>query len=106
MISLIEARELVSAELEKDPICNAAGEIIDRLVILDQHTMTRPYGWVFFYQSERFLRGYEGGLLYGNSPILVTKIDGALHEIGTAGPPDELLKAWDEGKGARYLVVG
>jgi hypothetical protein len=103
MISYKQALEAVSCQLANKPICDASGRIIDQRVIVEQHTRVVPYGWVFSYQSERHLRGEEEARLIGNSPILVTKLDGALHYIGTSGPIEDLLKAWEKTEGAAYL---
>ena len=58
-----------------------------RLAIADEHTITEDFGWVFFYQSAEFLEtGDFSKRLAGNAPIIVSKVDGKLHETGTAKP--------------------
>jgi hypothetical protein len=93
MVSFEQARQIAIQQLQ--PAVDFDGVETDRVVLIDQFTITLPYGWVFFYQSERYLLGDEGGQLFGNSPILITRIDGATHFIGTASPPDERLRAWE-----------
>lgn len=65
------------------------------LVILDEHTIEKPYGWVFFYQSQRFLetRDFSDGLA-GNAPLLVTRA-GELHDLGTAYPVEIYLQEYE-----------
>ncbi len=60
----------------------------DRLVIVDDETIEKPYGWVFFYQSGRFLETGEPGLaLAGNGPVVVLREDGSVHHLGSAAEP-------------------
>ena len=61
-------------------------------VIIDDQTLAEPYGWVFFFQSARWLQTADPEhLLIGNAPIVVTH-DGEVHMTGTAGPTEEFLR--------------
>lgn len=63
------------------------------LVLLDSSTIERSFGWVFFYQSKRYLEtGEMSDALAGNAPILVEKAGGRIHTLGTALPLDHYLK--------------
>ena len=63
------------------------------LVLLHEETIERDFGWVFFYQSKRFLEtGNISDILAGNPPLVVTKSDGRLHETGTAYPVEHYLQ--------------
>jgi hypothetical protein len=55
-----------------------------RVVVLDDQTIERPFGWVFFY-------AVPGHRVAGNAPILVTRDDGELHPLGTALPLEDYL---------------
>jgi hypothetical protein len=106
MVSFEEARQIAIQQLQPEERVDPFGEELthhEPCVLLDQHTIARPYGWVFFYQSERYLLGDEGGQLFGNSPMLITRIDGAVHLLGTAGPIGDLLRAWELREGTRYI---
>ena len=62
------------------------------LVMLEDMTMERSFGWVFFYQSRRYLQsGNFSDLLAGNAPIVVAKTDGRIHVTGTARPLEYYL---------------
>lgn len=55
------------------------------LMLIEEHTMERAFGWVFFYDSKAHIE--TGDFRYaiaGNAPIVVTRSDGAIHETGTA----------------------
>lgn len=61
------------------------------LALLDDHTQSLPYGWIFFYQSRAYLEtGDIRQMLAGNAPLLVTR-SGAVHATGTAKPLETYL---------------
>jgi hypothetical protein len=65
------------------------------LVLVDQHTIERDFGWVFFYDAKRHVEtGDIRDALAGNAPIVVTKADGRIHETGTAYPLEHYLKEY------------
>ena len=80
MITKEEARNLVDAEILKDWRVEN-----DVPIIIDEITIERDFGWVFFYDSRRYLETKEFGyMLVGNAPIIVNKFDATLHYTGTA----------------------
>ena len=57
----------------------------DEPVILDEFTIEKDFGWVFFYQAHRFIETeIFSYCLAGNAPIIVNKFDGSSHYTGTA----------------------
>jgi hypothetical protein len=68
----------------------------DELVILDDETIEREFGWVFFYTSRRFLEtGNALYMLFGNAPIIVDRRDGSLHVTGTARSVEEYIRDFE-----------
>jgi len=68
----------------------------DELIIIDDLTIEKDYGWIFFYNSKRYLETEDiSYLIAGNSPILVEKENGSLYELGTAFPVDEYIKQYE-----------
>ena len=68
-----------------------------KVVILKQETVEFELGWVFFYQSEEYVRtGNFIHMLGGNAPIIVDKRNGKATETGTANDTqyyiDEYIK--------------
>ena len=56
-------------------------------VILDNQTMDVDLGWVFFYESDKYLRtGSISDSLAGNAPVVVKRADGSIIVTGTAYP--------------------
>jgi hypothetical protein len=63
------------------------------LSLLDEHTIERDFGWVFFYGSKKFVEtGDIQYLIAGNAPIVITRTDGRIHETGTAYPIEHYLR--------------
>lgn len=90
MLTNEEALELVSQELQK------MSSLEDPFIVNEARTMKRPFGWVFFYNSKRFLKtGEVRYRLAGNGPVIVNK---ATHEIllcGSDKPVDELIHEYE-----------
>lgn len=82
MITKEQARQLVAAS-----VCGRPDWLPedDEIIILDEHTIERPWGWVFFHTSRKW---HETGdisyALAGNSPLLVERLTGRLIGTGTA----------------------
>lgn len=88
MLTYTKAKLLAQTRIELT--CDVDAEIID------EETIARPYGWVFFYQSTEFLRTRESGKqLAGNSPILIDRVNGELRLFGTARPIGDYLKEYE-----------
>jgi hypothetical protein len=85
MLTQEQARSLVVARLG-GPRLYPDGEPLE-FVVLDEHTIEKPWGWVFFYSSKRY---HETGeiryALAGNAPFIVNMHTGELRSTGTAQP--------------------
>jgi len=67
-----------------------------QLQILEEHTIRKPYGWIFFYQSKDYFSKPITRLLVGNGPILVLD-DGKIVQLPTAIPVDEAIRRYEAG---------
>jgi hypothetical protein len=67
----------------------------DHLVVLADGAIEKPYGWVFFYQSRRYLdtRNFLHRLV-GNGPVAVLR-DGTVHTLGSALGPEEEIRDFE-----------
>ena len=82
-----EATRIALENLEQ-----AGSQSACELALLEDMTIERGFGWVFFYQSKRYLQsGNFSDVLCGNAPILVAKTDGRIHVMGTARPLEHYL---------------
>ena len=65
--------------------------------IIEDSTQEVFCGWVFHYQSKRYLESGEIGHAFaGNAPILIDARDGSLHITGTAHPTDYYLRNYQD----------
>ena len=68
----------------------------DSLVILDEETLEKDYGWIFFYTSRRYLEtNLISHMLAGNGPVIVEKENGALTQLSTALPLEESIRDYE-----------
>ena len=94
-----EAKELVYARINAhDPYADQAVE----LAIIDDETIEKEYGWVFFYQTKEYLKtGNIIDALVGNAPYIVNKYTGELIETGTADPIEKYIAEYESDNGYR-----
>ena len=87
MITAIEAQDIAIRYLE-----NLETEPGVTLKLIDSETIEKPFGWVFFYNSKKYLEtGELREMLAGNAPFIVDKNNGEIHETGTEKPIDEYI---------------
>jgi hypothetical protein len=86
MLTKNEARTLVLAELERPAESQYTDDPTD-LVVIDECTIERDWGWVFFYTSDRYLKTRDiRYALAGNAPYIVNRHTGEVRVTGTAQP--------------------
>jgi hypothetical protein len=70
------------------------------LTVLRDQTIEFGSGWVFFYDSLKYV---EGGAvrdaLAGNAPLIVSKRDGSVHVTGTAHPIEDYVREFERAHG-------
>lgn len=71
----------------------------DRIVVLDEFTQTKTYGWIFSLQSKRYVDTNNFSyMLVGLGPTIVMN-DGSIHQFGTAVQPEEAIRAFEMSRG-------
>jgi hypothetical protein len=90
MVTKEQATALMQQRLDAHPVPD------DRIVVcqVDEHS----WGWMFFYQSQRYLEtGKSSFALLGNCPYFVTRDDGVLHGpvTGSGSPIEEHLRLFE-----------
>lgn len=93
MITKEQAKSLVERKINApDPTDTKK----NKLVILDNETIEREWGWVFFYNTEYYLTtGDIYDALLGNAPYIVNRYTGELSETGTAYDIEEYIKEYE-----------
>jgi len=90
MNSKTEAEALVRNELRKIETAELPFDIDE------SKTIEKEFGWVFFYNSARYLRSKE--IIYqlaGNGPIFFNKMTGAITVSGASKPIDVLIEEYE-----------
>jgi len=91
MLNKHQAREIALQHIGHQ--CNLAN---DEIVIVDALTLEKEYGWIFFYDSKRFLEKNDVHcMLVGNGPVVVRKKDGVVHQLGTALSTEEEIDKYE-----------
>ena len=68
------------------------------LIILDQRTIEKPYGWVFFYTSKSWFETRDAKFaIAGNGPFLVKQENGEIQQFGTAHPVEWWIDEYERG---------
>jgi hypothetical protein len=87
-----EARSVVETILDQ-----LGADVPGGLAIDDRYTMTRPYGWVFFFNSRKFMQTeHESDAIAGNGPILIMAKSGQVHHFGTSAPFRQQLEEFEQ----------
>jgi hypothetical protein len=92
VIDQAAARALIADRLAAMPPASPD----DGWVILDEHTIERRWGWVFFHDSRRHQEtGDSRFAVAGNAPYIVRRADGAVFVTGTARPVEEYIAEFE-----------
>jgi len=91
MLTKTEALELVSKKLQQrhspDNAC----------VVVDKYTIEKVFGWVFFYNSKKFVEiGIYRYRLAGNGPVIVNKVSRTVEFHGSGTPPEDIVKDYEK----------
>ena len=96
MLTKSEALDLVSSKL-----LQMSGPD-DPFVIVDAGTIEKPFGWVFFYNSQKFIEtGDYRYQLAGNGPVIVNRSDGSVEFCGTSRAVDALIEEYERKRAVR-----
>lgn len=91
MITESQARIIATQYLEI-----LESDIGDLLTIIDKETIEKSFGWIFFYNSKKYLESGElSYMLAGNAPFIVSRVSGDIQEMGTAKPIDEYISEYE-----------
>jgi Immunity protein 35 len=91
MLRKSEALELVSRNLEEK-----SSEAV-QYVVEEEATIEKPWGWIFFYQSKKYLEtGIFMHRLAGNGPVFVNKETGEMNFFGGVPSLDVILADYEK----------
>jgi hypothetical protein len=91
MLTRSQAKQLVQRQLASE-VSGTDYEI----AVIDSATLERHFGWVFFYQSKKYLlTGNYSDQLAGNAPLIVNRHTGEVITTGTAEPIEEYIASYE-----------
>jgi len=80
MISEAEALQIAEQYLSQ-----RSHSVDGGVAIIKDKTIQKPYGWIFFYNSRRYLEtGSPLEALGGNGPVVVESASGRVHALSSA----------------------
>lgn len=94
-MTIDEARELALRHAKS----RSPERVRNDIVIMEEFTEERARGWIFSYQTGRWLetKKTRDGLI-GNGPILIDKNTGKIVVFGSAGSTDYWYELYEKGK--------
>jgi hypothetical protein len=91
MISRTEAEEIAEKFIAEQGKAVEGG-----VTIIRQKTLEKPYGWIFFYNSRRYLEtGNPLEALGGNGPVVVAHADGRVTALSSAAAPSASIAEFE-----------
>ncbi len=89
-ITYVDARERVDGYLVR-----VSADLRHEVAVLEWLTREEEFGWVFFYNSKRFVETRDmQWALGGNAPLIVDKYTGEIHVTGTAHPIEYYIERY------------
>lgn len=77
------------------------------LAILDDKTIERPWGWVFFWNSIAYRDSRDTKrMVVGNAPFLINRMTGERGPTGTAHPVETYIRRYERQLFWRRLLGG
>ncbi|MCX7428310.1 MAG: YrhB domain-containing protein [Planctomycetia bacterium] len=69
----------------------------DEYVIQEADTVERPFGWVFFYNTRKYIETKDPGYIRpGNGPLVVERSGGATTFLTTSVPPHTAIAEFEK----------
>lgn len=67
------------------------------LVVMEERTVERAFGWVFFYTTKKYLQTKDPNHAKpGTAPLVVEREDGRTEFLATSVPPAVAIEVWEE----------
>ena len=88
---------LADARRKLDSLLVEIGKHIDGgVVVLEERTIAKPYGWIFFYNGKLFIETTDiMHAIAGNGPIVILAETGETILLGTARRPAEEIARFE-----------
>jgi hypothetical protein len=85
-----------AVQLVQDQLARLDAVESNAWVVYLEHTIERPFGWMFFWSSDLYAKTRDPAYLVGgNSPFIVDRYTGAVVSTGTALPPEHYIQEYE-----------
>jgi hypothetical protein len=92
LVSMVVTTISEAKNLAEDHLAKTPGISPEAVVIVDGSTVETDFGWIFVWNSKRFLdSGDFRDALLGNVPLIVDRANGSVHETCTFLSIDEII---------------
>lgn len=82
-------------EIARQEVASLSGQ--HDFVIVEDQTVERPFGWVFFYTTRQYLQtGNRNYLVPGTAPLVVLRADGSIEHLATSVPPARAIEIYQQ----------
>ncbi|MBK5188865.1 MAG: hypothetical protein JJD97_11525 [Gemmatimonadaceae bacterium] len=72
------------------------------LVVREDRTLEKPFGWVVFWDSRTFVETGDPRLAaIGNGPLIIDRVDGSVHPTGSTRPIERFFDRYDRERATR-----
>ena len=102
MNSLLAKTIIMNIQQAKAKVVEELGKIAQscphgtEFVVIDESTLEKPWGWVFFYQNKQFVgKDNIAQQIAGNAPFIINKYTGKLTKTGTAYELTQYLQVYE-----------
>jgi hypothetical protein len=77
----------------------------DKLIIVDDQIIEKPYAWIFPYTSKRWSEGDSNFAIGGNAPLFVNKQDGKVSTFRTGLSIEGMINEFEEQNKIWFLRI-
>ena len=72
------------------------------LVVREDRTLEKPFGWVVFWDSRTFVETGDPQLAaIGNGPLIIDRVDGSVHPTGSTRPLERFFERYERERAKR-----
>ena len=74
------------------------------LVVREDRTLEKPFGWIVFWDSRTFVETGDPRLAaIGNGPLIIDRVDGSVHPTGSTRPLELYFERYERERATRPI---
>lgn len=99
MMTMNKAKSLALESVSK-----LTGRTRDELLVIDELTQCRRIGWIFFYESRRYLETGDVSAAIGKTGPVVVSHKGQVHLLAGDRPAEEVLRDFEQNERREQML--